>query len=338
MNLQAMGQQPSQEDPVTTLHVYTDLVQVPTLVLHGNEQLLSESIDEKRFSISIDQGPWFRVTHARLEGEDPISLAILLDSDAKDMMAGISGTLATLAPSLLSTRDRVSIYAMDCGLIRSLNQEPADSRTLMVGVDAVLKSWISRGKKSDRNCGQKLVNLWDALGYIALQMVPHPGRRVILAITDGQDRGSVRTWDEVRQFVQLQGLTVFGITNVPAITVMTGATRAFHTHDGYGLQAICQLSGGIVRQTYPALTKAALQQILTMVRLRYILEFPRPANSTVGVHDMRVKIAKGDDLFVRPSGISVPLPDPAVLKDPTTVRSDPSLTPEQGTKRPARTR
>jgi hypothetical protein len=316
--------------------VYTDLVQLPTLVLQGNQQPLGRSINEKQFSISIDSGPWFRVTHARLQGEDPISLSILLDTDAKDMMTGLSGSIATLAPSLLSAKDRVSIYAMDCGLIRSLNNVVPDSHDLLVGVDAVLQAWAARGKKRDGSCKQRPVNLWDALGYVAKQMAPLPGRKVILAVTDGRDHGSTWKWDEVREFVEFEGLTVFAITNVPA--VVTGPVRIFHANDGYGLQVICQLSGGIVRQTYPSMTKSTLQQLLKMVRQRYILEFPRPANSTTGVHEMRVKVAKGEDLFIRPAGISLPLPDATVLNDPTTVRSDPSLTPEQGNRRPLKTR
>jgi hypothetical protein len=41
---------------------------------------------EKRFAVSVDSGPWFPVTHARQEGNDPISLSILLDTSAKELM------------------------------------------------------------------------------------------------------------------------------------------------------------------------------------------------------------------------------------------------------------
>ena len=36
--------------------------------------------------------------------------------------------------------------------------------------------------------------------------------------------------------------------------------------------------------------------------------------------------------FIRSTGISVPLQDAKVLTDPSTVRSDPSLAPEEGTR------
>jgi hypothetical protein len=48
---------------------------------------------------------------------------------------------------------------------------------------------------------------------------------------------------------------------------------------------------------------------------------------------MEVSIAKGQGNFIRSAGISVPVPDAALLADPTTVPSDPSRTPELGTRK-----
>src|ERR1700761_5389946 len=61
-----------------TLHAYTNLVQIPTLVL-GKDLTQLPRIDEGRFFVSLDGGRKLRVTHARLEGDDPIALTILLD-------------------------------------------------------------------------------------------------------------------------------------------------------------------------------------------------------------------------------------------------------------------
>jgi hypothetical protein len=84
-----------------------------------------------------------------------------------------------------------------------------------------------------------------------------------------------------------------------------------------------------------------LKDFVAMLRERYIVEFPRPtkslpgghAEALPGEHDMEVRIAKGK-YFIRPAGISVPIPDAAVLADPATVPSDPSLTPQPGTRKP----
>ena len=58
-----------------TLHVYTDLLQIPTVALtrlHGSYRELTA----QRFTISLDSGPGFHPTHIRSEGDDPVSLAI----------------------------------------------------------------------------------------------------------------------------------------------------------------------------------------------------------------------------------------------------------------------
>jgi hypothetical protein len=357
--LAAQEQPASNEEPIHTLHVYTNLVQVPTLVLQGNRQPLTTQISEKRFSVSIDSGPWFQVTHVRLEGNDPISMSILLDTNAKDFMPGISNDIAGMAPASLTARDHVSIYAMDCGLIRGLNDVPADREMLRRGADAVLKQWTARKGKKDSAC-KRPVSLWDSLGFLASELAKLPGRRVIVVVSDGRDRGSARTWNEVRSYMQAEGVAVFGVSYIPIvlsgwsafmpagkdayavavfgvsyIPIVLSGWSAFMPagKDAYAFQAICELSGGMVSTIYPSLTAKTLQRLVTMMRGRYIVEFPRPSNSTAGAHDMRVKITKGEDAFVRPSGISIPMPDPELEKDPSTIHTDTAVAPEQGNRR-----
>jgi len=221
---------------------------------------------------------------------------------------------------------------LDCALIRSLNDTPAESAQLKLGADAALKSWTTR--KQDQhasNCKQP-VHLWDALGFVATELSKLPGRRVILVVTDGRDRGSVRTWNEVRGYTQAAGIAVFGMEN-SAVTAGWSSIAWSHQNDANAFQAICELSGGMLMLTNPDSIGKSLEQSIALLRGRYIVEFPRPSNSTKGDHDMRIRIAKGGNDFIRPSGISVPMPDPAVLADPTTVPSDPSHAPEQGQRR-----
>ena len=327
--LAAQQQPTSQDEPIRTLHVYADLVQVPTLVLGKNHESISPPIAEQRFSVSIDYGPWFRVTHARKEGTDPISLSILLDTGgaAADLLPKIDDAIAALAPSSLTARDHVSIYALDCDLTRSLNDTPIETTLLKLGADMALKPWTIR--KQNRNACKQSVHLWDTLGFIATELSKLPGRRVMLVVSDGHDGGSVRTWSEVRSYTQAAGITVFGFPNV-AVTSTWNQSVLWPHNEASAFQTICELSGGMLMLTRPDSIGKTLEQSIALLRGRYIVEFPRPANSTKGEHDMRIKIAKGGNDFIRPSGISVPMPDPAVLADPTTVPSDPSHAPEQG--------
>jgi len=321
IGLAAQEQPTSHDEPIHTLHVYTDLVQVPTLVLGGNRKPLKTPLPEKRFSVSIDYGPWFQVTHARQEGNDPISLSILLDTSgpAADLMPKISDAISALAPSSLSARDHVSIYAIDCDLTRSLNDQPAESTSLKLGVDLALRPWKIRQQDQHAASCKQSVPLWDALGFVANELYKLPGRRVILVVSDGRDSGSVRLWNEVRTFTQATGVAVFGMINT-AVTSGWNSAMRWHQSDANAFQTICELSGGMVMATSPDSIGKTLERSIAMLRDRYIVEFPRPSNST-----------RGD--FIRPSGISVPIRDPALLADPTTVPSDPSHAPEQGQRR-----
>jgi len=333
---------PAADGGVPTLHVYTNLVQVPTLVLTMNQDLIDKPIAESRFSVSIDSGRWFRTTHVRREGDDPISLSILLDvgGDAADVMPKMGDALEKLAALSLHARDRVSVYALDCSLRRSLYDAPADSVSLKRAVGAALDPWMLRKRTKQTEGCENRGHLWDGLGAVALALSELPGRRVILVVTDGRDTGSRISWDRVRDFAQATGIAIFALNFAPASSTGMGnyrSGRGGYLPGGGGssgvenpLTSVCQLSGGLVmRMNYAAALPTTLERFVRMLRERYIVEFPRPSNSTAGHHGMEVKIDKGA-YFIRPSGVSVPLPDPALMADPTTIQAGPSQAPEEG--------
>jgi hypothetical protein len=325
--MMAQDRPANRAEQITTLHAYADLVQMPTLVLDQSRKTVSPRIDERRFSIRVDSGPWFRVTHVRAEGDDPISLSILLDRSALDLMPAIASEIANLAATLLTTRDHISIYGLGCGLHRSLHNAAAKDATIFARVDAVVIPWKSF-IENESPCTENPVYLWDALGFIAKQMEEVPARRVILVISDGRDKGSAHSWNQVREYAQIAGIAVFGITMLPRSSSVIVART-----DANPFLSICELSGGILLPTIPPLMDRTLQRLITMVRERYILEFPRPSNATKGEHAVETKIAGGDSYYIRSTGVSVRLPDEFILKDPTTVPSDPTRAPEQGKRR-----
>jgi len=320
----------AQDEPIHTLHVYTNLIQIPTLVLGPNRQKISPSIPESRFSISIGSGPWFRATHVRQEGDDPITLAIFLDlKGAEDKLPpNLGSDLANLTPVSLRPRDRVSVYALDCSLRRSLDNAPAEHDSLKQGVDAFLQSEAARSKdKPEAGCAQP-VQLWDALAKVTEQLYHLPGRRVILAVTDGNDRGSTHNWNELRVFAQGSGVAIFGMMIMEPGIYLNGLSKMQDIFD-----SLCQLSGGMLLMTNETFAPRTLQRFTEILRERYIVEFPRPAQSPAGVYNMQVRIDKGKDDFIRMSGIAVPPSDRTVQSDPTTVPSDPSLAPQMGTRK-----
>ena len=66
-----------------------------------------------------------------------------------------------------------------------------------------------------------------------------------------------------------------------------------------------------------------------MVRERYVLEFPRGRNEEPGVHTLDVSLA-GSKLYIRPSGISVPVASEDEVKGASPLPADPSREPAMG--------
>jgi hypothetical protein len=318
-----------QDEPNHTLHVYTNLIQIPTLVLGPNRERLKKPIAGSRFSIRIDSGPWFRATHVRVEGDDPISLSILLDvsGDSSELMAKMNAAIATLAPDGLNAKDHVSIYALDCALVQSLNDMPAESERLGIAVNEALQTWMLPEVKC-----QQSTHLWDALALVVGDLSKLPGRRVILTVSDGHDQGSVRSWNEVRDLAEATGVAVFGVRYVP-YEAKSRQSRFLSWSSEDPFISVCELSGGMVLLSTTKSLEFTLNRFVTLVRERYIVEFPRPANATSGQHVQELRIARSN-AFIRPAGISVPLLDPAVLADPTTISSGPAQTPDIGPRRP----
>lgn len=315
----------AQDDGVQTLHVYTNLIQIPVLVLSSFRQPMKQ-IAPSRFMVSVDSGPRFRATHVRPEGDDPISLSILLDARGRedDVLTKIDTAIASLAPLSLQARDHVTIYALDCSLIHTFAQGPTDSAGLKRSVDAALQSWRYRKENKHASNCKPTLQLWDAMTFVIEDLSRHSGRRVLLAITDGEDKGSKHKWTDVKSFATSTGVAVFGVGYV---TYNFGPNRRMSREDAFN--SVCELSGGMIISADGGDMTQTLKRFMKTVRERYIVEFPRPSNSTAGQHDLVVSIEKMD-AFIRPAGVSVPIPDPALLADPSTVPADPSRAPVEG--------
>ena len=321
-----------QEDaPIHTLHVYTNLIQVPALVL-SRQRGPMPLVAEWRFRLNLDAGPWFRPTHVRLEGDDPITLALLLDNRGTqaDLMQGVGHAIGGLAPQYLHANDHVSIYGLECKLMRATEESGTTPEVLQHGVELVLRA--EHGdvqKKGKKECGRR-TSLVDSLVMMTSQLQGRPGRKVILAVTDGKDQGGVRTWKEMTKYAQGQGVAIFVISeSVDDFSRMRPRFGGFED----AMRAASELSGGIVMTTDRRGLADQLRGFTRMVRGRYILEFPRARNSTAGEHAIAVKIEKSD-AFIRMAGVSVALPDAKAMSDPTTIRNDESQAPEMGARRP----
>jgi hypothetical protein len=148
-------------------------------------------------------------------------------------------------------------------------------------------------------------------------------------VSDGNDKGSTHSWNELRTSAQATGVAIFGLSSEADEPKHVG----FHDLNIENqFNSVCELTGGMVLTTGRRGLSEALKRFTSMLRERYVVEFPRPFHSTIGEHNLAITIDESD-AFIRPAGIAVPMADPAVQADPLTVPSDPSRTPELGKRR-----
>jgi len=328
---------PGEAVPTTTLHVYTNLAQIPTLILSTSHERLRR-VDTSKLRVSVDGGPLFEPTHVRAEGDDPIALAVLVDMTRPDskLLPEVEDAVVGLGLGYLKPQDRISIYAMGCRLVRSANALPADSAELEHEVDLALEpmAYASTAKPC-----QPTMPLWDSLERVALDLAKQPGRRVLVAVTSGQDTGSAANWGHVGDLMMQHSIAVFGVLPEPGMAGLAPAPTpvqfSFPTEEKKHenpFNTICELSGGIESTANAKTLAAQLGRVMEMVRERYIIEFPRANDGVAGRHLIAVTLPGSDD-YIRPSGISVPIMDRKALADPNTLPSN-AATPQPGKRKP----
>jgi hypothetical protein len=326
---------PAQSDPnappldpsLYTLHVYTNLLQIPALVLNSDAVSVF-GITRDRFEIRLDSGPPFHPTAMHVEDDDSITLALLLDASGNqaELLKDFDEALAELVPRYLHPNDHVSIYAMDCVLVVSSNDVPANALVLKTGVETALQAQPLHGPGGKR-CGSS-DRLRDSLDQIALNIGNSPGRRVILAITNGRDGKSKVNWAAAQRFISTRGVALFAVRENDDVfaDVSFGPTTPKPLTETYSsfapdedlFRILCETSGGILLSTTPPDLGHTLEDVLNLVRSRYILEFPRPNDHHPGLHEIDIKVAGSHDFVFHP-GATVPPPDPAKLADPDTL-------------------
>lgn len=280
----AIAQSKAVEEEIPTLHVYTDLVQTAVVVLTPDRKPIGP-IAEEKFYVSLEGGPKIRVTHARLEGDEPISLAVLLDltQPFPTLMRHIEDAIAGLAPLSSSPEDKIAIYSLDCQLVRPTGAVEADPTALKGAVAVALQSWKARGEKRLTHCPEPS-HLFDSLVAITQMLHGQSGHRVILALRDGLDRGSHTDWNTLRFSAQASGVAIFALTDFLSASDFI---------------KVCDATGGMISTAHADDLAKSLESFTKMLRARYIVEFP-PAASTAAYRGFDITIEKRTPSSGRP--------------------------------------
>jgi hypothetical protein len=317
-------------DAPYVLHVSQNLIQIPTLIVDSRGRI-PPPIPLAKFRITLDSGPKFRPTQLHMEGDDPINLTILVDAtgDQNDLLKRLPEAFATMAQEALHPDDHVSVYAYDCTLIRSALNLSSDSLPATTAIARALAAPTLHGAPGRQHCKER--SLWDVMTTTSLALATLPGRRVLLIISNGHtSKGSV-SFAQTVQLAAGKSIAVFGLRDLDRYLREHTGGEIPRSHYKYNtpledysdedlFDALCQKSGGILSTASVGQLSAALQNLITMLRNRYILEFPRPSKDVPGMHLIDVTVVGSSD-YIRASGLTLPV---ETERDPNTLPPAPS--------------
>ncbi|MFC6646872.1 hypothetical protein ACFQBQ_15050 [Granulicella cerasi] len=319
------------EDPGYTLHVYTDRIQFAALILDKDAQPL-EHLRREDIDLSLDSGKSFHPTDLRVEGDDPMELAVLLE-DANSQTPFLNAFIeqfAALAPTLLKPQDSLRIFAVDCSVFET---QPSFSNPTAAQINSLIGQLRHREgfhpANGKRDCHARLP-LRDAELTIASWLQHQPGRRVLLVVSQGDDGRSKSDASTVRDFLATSGIAVVGVRDrvhfwmnnrgLPFSLQTLNAPHAYAT-DGMNdeLDQLAAGTGGFVMASEPDVLGADISEIFRLLRARYIVSYPRPHRDVAGVH--HIEIATRGGYTVRITGATAPLVTKEQLEDPNAVPS-----------------
>ena len=149
----------------------------------------------------------------RKEGDDPVSLAILIDAsrDTFHSLQHLGDEFASLVGSELLPNDRITLYAADCAMTRSLDRvAPRRGDIAQRSCGRFQCPHAAWGDRPHSACG-KTVHLWDDVAVAVAGLSHAPGRRVLLLISSGTDGASKYDWQTVQQYAFDQGVAIFAL-------------------------------------------------------------------------------------------------------------------------------
>jgi hypothetical protein len=302
------------DDDKSTLHVYVNLVQIPVLVLNSSLHAIPR-IPDSNFRVTIDGLGQIHPARIRMEGEDPINLALIVDRSVKDdtLWNDLPKSLEPLIQSLRS-RDHISFLAMDGCAARRFGPEmaPFDAEWLKETAKVVtdMVPFKSRGKQG---C-PKPISYWELVMYAAGKLSQFPGRKILVTLGPG-DKLNPQMAQQVHALLGGNSITLFPIIHGLSMSGIV-PPRGFDS-DGDALHAMstqAELSGGMLLGTSYRGFGKTLAQPVELARGRYIIEFPRPDKLPAGTHYIQVADGHPRD-FIRIAGISVPIAGPDEKRD-----------------------
>jgi hypothetical protein len=286
----------------TTIHVLTDLIDVPVLAFRAPFRP-EPNLTKSQFVIQLDGGMPFHPSHVRLQGAEPLNLAVLVEADTQDahlLSQSLQSGIGRWPPNLFNEPDRVSFYIYGCRLVRSLKQEQVsaeDPREKLM--QAVALPMFQSAMEGGRSCPRPPLD--KLLETVMSQTADAKSWNVMLWVVNAEHKADLKQFERVRAFAAAQRVTIFAIKYVAA-----GRFPASVYSDFEAVNRLVAAVGGISLHSAFRELGEVTQTMIGDVRERYIISFPRPGNGSTGAHWLQVtSTARG--VKVLSSAASAPL-------------------------------
>lgn len=313
-----------------TLHVYTDLVQVPTLILNRDFDL-PRPIPLEKINISLDRGPVFHPVKMHMEGHEPVTLSLLIDMRYDLLRRLPEKVLASMiggfAKRSMGPDDSLTLYAVNCRIASLPAITHPSEETVRTAVHNLLQERGLNGDAPGRPC-EKLPDLWSATAYVAQRMIGQGGHRALLLLSNGGNLGETNEAAVVRALALYDNIALFFVRSIGNYVAEVAVQSNIAQHpiilstqrDGRPdpLFEMSAATGGLAFASMDMYLEGCFERVMTMLRGRYILEFPRPDKDEPGMHSIDVTVPSAK-LYIVTAGVSYPNEDPARRNDPNTV-------------------
>ncbi|WP_263379886.1 vWA domain-containing protein [Granulicella paludicola] len=297
-------------------------LEIPTLVVDHDHRPVGD-LTPGQFSISVDNHPSFAPVAIREQHNEPVALTVLIDAsrDPYHDLSNLGEEIGGLTSTMFLPDDRLSIYALDCVMTRSLYNMPPTPENVRKAVASAMSQPDLHNHDKSSTCG-KSVHLWDNIAAAVAALSKLPGRRVLLVVSSGHDGGSKYNWQTVQQYALDQDVAIFGIrdqrqfdadTFTPsALSVKNGHTGQTisptpETREATKLDLLCANAGGLILNALPLRRNETFAYFLFIVRHRYILTIPAEAYPQGADHTLKVTIPRSP-FFVSAAGAGPPQP------------------------------
>jgi hypothetical protein len=327
----AFTQEPPPPNPGFTLHVYANRLQVATLVLDAHQNNMP-NLSEGRMLISLDGGPRFHPSFLRPEGEDPISLAIVLDAGIYQysLLNSVAAALPQFVATTLHAQDHLSLFAVDCSLVRTLDNAPVS----LVDVRSALRNLLSSQSlhaARGRHCSSP-PGVWASIAFAAHSLDGAPGRHVLLVVSPGDDDTGRISLPQVTDALVRFGASFFAMRDGwdamhPGSAPSSPGRGRLMLDAGSAsipdpMAFLATKNGGLVLDTSAKQVGKTLDRLVRLLRTRYIVEFPAPDSGELGMHGIDITVPRS--YKVLPASATWKPLDPSLSADPHRIAGAPS--------------